>query len=517
MSGNHNILVLSDLHLGEALAPTASANIIRDLARAERHLVEFLDKYRRRRADGLPWKLIINGDMVDFLGICILPEKDSSSLPAAPDSDDREYGLGRRRDAACVKVGVVVDPHRSFFRALVRFIAAGNTVEIIVGNHDTEFCWPEVQEKFRHAMGEVWEGLPESSRPGAVDAKAVCGAIGFHPWFYHEPGVVWVEHGHQYDECCSFDYNLHPVDGDGVELITNVDTAAMRYVTNQIPGADPHGTEEWSFGGYLRLASGLGPRGAGRLARAYAHFTRALLSQWRTSRNRAVRRRRRAEHEAALAAMSRKHSLPLATLGELDSMHRRPVVTNLFRLMQVLMLDKILVGLTAILLTVAMLVVLPLSWAALGALGNALAAQLLLHRLDRSRTVDSAIPLQIMPARIIEKIDARFVIMGHSHLPRAEQLAESADMEPRWYFNTGTWMPTGKQGLLRTFTHVVLRRGSRGPTAQLCQWRDGASRAFTPDRTPVLEPRRTPAADERPALPQTVLPPTQEPEVATAA
>jgi len=65
MGTPHNILVISDVHLGEDLRPGGEA--LEHVARAERGLVAFLRYYTRSRLDGLPWKLVVNGDLVDLL------------------------------------------------------------------------------------------------------------------------------------------------------------------------------------------------------------------------------------------------------------------------------------------------------------------------------------------------------------------------------------------------------------------------------------------------------------------
>lgn len=477
MSSTHNILVISDLHLGEDLNPTAPQESTRDLHVTESQLTDFLSKYTRRRADGRPWRLVINGDMVDFLSICVFPGEHPSLVNVEHSDDEREHGFDRRRDAACAKVEAGVTRHPEFFRALLRFMAAGNAVEIICGNHDAEFCWIEVQEALRESMGRMWRTMPESLRVGALSDDGMRQALRFHAWFYYEPGVAWIEHGHQYDECCSFEYNLNPVDPAGKVIIANVDTAGLRYMTNQIPEVSPHGTEEWSFGGYLRFALGLGLGGALRLGRGYYRFTTKLISEWRASRVGTTRRARSAIHHQRLQALGKATRLSVRTLETLDSMQRPPVITNLRRLMQVLMLDRLLISMTMILAIVGMLALLPLWWTLALSAGLVLGTRALTHRLSRNRIIDATLPLQIVPFRILEHVDARFVVFGHTHVPIAHRLDDR-----RWYFNTGTWMPSGRPGILRAFTHVVIRHGASGPTAALCQWRDGASRAFTPER-----------------------------------
>ena len=83
-------------------------------------------------------------------------------------------------------------------------------------------------------------------------------------------------------------------------------------------------------------------------------------------------------------------------------------------------------------------------------------------------------PLKVVPERILARIDAQYCIFGHTHKP-LRMGVEGGGV----YLNTGTWLPSGKPGLLRAFTHVMIRHGATGASAELMQWRDGASRPFT--------------------------------------
>ncbi|MEM9490760.1 MAG: hypothetical protein AAGC55_16550, partial [Myxococcota bacterium] len=414
--------------------------------------------------------------------------------------EEKTYGLDRRLDAARIKLDAVVERHPDFFQALARFLAAGNRIEIVAGNHDTEFCWPEVQQAFCDGVVRTWRTMPEASRPGARGADDLRAAIGFHVWFYYEPGVAWIEHGHQYDECCSFEYNLNPADTSGQTIISNVDSAAVRYVTNQIADVNPHGTDEWSMGGYLRLAAGMGWRGAVDLACGYYRFAATLISEWRAARIGHERRQRRAVHHERLRALSETTPLSLSALRDLDAIQRPPVITNLRRLMKVLMLDKLLVGITSLLLIVTAFAALPLYLAALATVAVTVGARMSSAWLSRGRNVDSSVPLEIVPSRILEHVDARFVVFGHTHIAVAQPLdarLPADDPGQRWYYNTGTWIPNGKPGFLHAFTHVMIRHTANGPVGTLCQWRDRASRAFTPGWTPSLG---APTMEPTPAL-----------------
>src|SRR6187397_2626215 len=69
-----NTLVISDLHLGEDLSPVATEASRLHVDIVERQLCAFLRHYTRRREGGLPWRLVVNGDLIDFLSISIGPE-----------------------------------------------------------------------------------------------------------------------------------------------------------------------------------------------------------------------------------------------------------------------------------------------------------------------------------------------------------------------------------------------------------------------------------------------------------
>jgi hypothetical protein len=72
---------------------------------------------------------------------------------------------------------------------------------LLPGNHDIELQWPQV-----HAVIRTYVGRALASRPGA-DPKAL-ERLRIEPWFHHEPGRIWIEHGCQYDPECAFRYPL---------------------------------------------------------------------------------------------------------------------------------------------------------------------------------------------------------------------------------------------------------------------------------------------------------------------
>jgi len=457
-----NILIISDLHLGEDVKPY-SVRHLRHLARLERELEDFLDHYTRARDDDRPWRLIVNGDMVDFMSVCLLPSAEEDSR-----AEERRFGLGTGPLETKRKLEMVVQRHPGVFRKLARFVAAGNQLVIILGNHDVEFHWAVVQDTFKEALYRFACEDGELARP-EIEAR-----ISFHPWFYCERDLLYVEHGHQYDDYCSFDYILNPEAPrreDGILL--SIGHAAIRYFVNLIPDMDPHGQEEWTLLGYLRWALGQGLRGLVRLIYYYCLMIWRLLGLWRELRERALDLKRRQEHFARLKQLAERYQIDEQTLLRLEALKRPMVLRDFFALIQMLFLDRFALGVLWLGATVVSLVeapglwkpVLPLLWTAGALMCNQL--------LSRRRDLDPAKKLARVPQAIRQIVKTPYVVFGHSHDPVAQPLEDGA-----WYFNTGTWVPAERPGLLHAFTHLLIRRTGEGARAELCQWRNGGSALY---------------------------------------
>jgi hypothetical protein len=356
-------------------------------------------------------------------------------------------------------------------------------VGIVVGNHDVEFHWPVVQDTFKQGVARLWSELEHALREGAPTAEAITAAIDFHPWFYYRENLCWVEHGHQYDTYCSFDHFLEPVEPDKDKVMMSLGGAAYRYVSNHVAGADPHQQEDWNALGYVRFSIGLGLRGLWRMARGYLGFVLRCLSVWRLLVSRKARAGLAARvegHRRRLRELAVTSRLKEDILVALDNLRQRPVFTRLGRLVMAVMLDRLALLVLTSVLALACVVLLPTLWSALAVVGLFGAAYGAAHALSLARGHTSPEEnMKTVPQKIREYVRAPFVVFGHSHHPLALKLDGGG-----WYFNTGTWVATEKPGLLRAFTHLVIREGENGPSASLCQWRDGRSLAFAPEARP---------------------------------
>ncbi len=449
-----DLLVISDLHLGEDVGAMSR----RTLA-LEQELVDFLDYHR---TEGPRWNLVINGDMLELAGILLLPSEVGWIDGSHP--HDRSYGLGSVPDAAAIKMQAIVDHHPEVFRALARFVGEGHTLSVVIGNHDAELHWPEVQRVFVDALVAGW-----ADQRGEADRslESLREGILFHHWFFHDPGVAWIEHGHQYDPYCSFEHVLAPAT-DQREIDPNIGYLVLRYIMSRVDGDLYHAAGKGFFGligVWLRQK----PRHITGLFRGYVDMSRRLVEHCLgRDRDRLASR----EEQASLRRAQLATSLGAERLMAVEQLWMPPVVADLKRLLRALMLDRLTLMLAVPLLCLTILVLpesLRLPALALGLpvlVGWAWLA---------SGPREPMHPGEIMRARareLLKLTGVPYVVMGHSHQPCNEHGEGGA------YLNTGTWVPHADP---RTaFTHVRIQRRGAQVQARLCQWRDGASQTFEP-------------------------------------
>lgn len=466
MSGPYNLLVISDLHLGEDLG--ASRGRSRHVDETEAALIAFLDHYAAARQGGLPWALVINGDMVDFLGVHLAP----GDVGVEGSADDLTFGFGASEVAARAKLTRVVERHRAFFGALARFLAADHALHLVVGNHDAEFHWPEVQADFRAAIAR--ELPPERA---GVEA-----AIAFHPWFWYEPGVAWIEHGHQYDGYCSFEDPLYPENpGTPGVLEENLGTAAMRYLGNHLP-VSPDATNDLSFVEYLTLIANSQSEARWKFVGGYAAVVRALGSQWLARMRDPDAFRARKEHRRErMKEISLASSLRLATLERLHRLRRPPVFMNLLRWVRSIMLGRLILTVVALAMVPFVMVLIPWVGVWFAVAFASVVAVLHLWLAWGRENVDPTEEMRKTAHKVHLLVRTPVVSFGHSHVPLAHRLGRNG-----WYFNSGSW--AGGAERPNAFTHLLVVRAGDRVRASLCRWRGGESRELRAESPRVERP-----------------------------
>jgi UDP-2,3-diacylglucosamine pyrophosphatase LpxH len=221
----YQLIIISDLHLSEGWNPETKRLSRNEDFFFDLNFQRFLQHLSKRaERGGYRFKLVINGDFVDFLQFIRTPDGDS--IDGEPITKrEKVIGFGTTTIKTLWKLKVLMNGHWIFFSALKEFISRGNEVIIIPGNHDIEWTIPEVQSRF---IEKLSEDVSEEKK------AAFRSRIRFVPWFYFDHNLsVFVEHGSQYDELNSFDHFLCPYRRDGT-MDLPAGSFFVRYLFNRV-------------------------------------------------------------------------------------------------------------------------------------------------------------------------------------------------------------------------------------------------------------------------------------------
>jgi UDP-2,3-diacylglucosamine pyrophosphatase LpxH len=246
-----DIVVVSDLHLGEGIQSTEHRYVPNEDFFYDAQFSRFLDELKRcysGRPEDL--KLVFNGDTFDFLTVTSVPDDaEAESRRFRVSSFEKRFGLNPSAKKSVYKLDRIVNGHLRFFTALAGFVADGFRVEIIRGNHDLELFFPEVKQRLMEHLSLLDERL---------DLLAIESRVGFHDWFYLEKGRVYIEHGNQYDAGNSIRYPFHPIlppkhhtsEKDRI-LDYPLGSIFVRFFYNRVRLLDPYSPRIASFDHYL--------------------------------------------------------------------------------------------------------------------------------------------------------------------------------------------------------------------------------------------------------------------------
>ncbi len=462
----HNLLVLSDVHLGSELVFHVRPDAPRRTGSSERRdrdLIALLDWYRTNRAGQRPWRLLIGGDLIDFTGMSV--SSPGADIVTELTAEEVAHGLGGAVDHALAKLHMVLAHHAEVVLALATFVAAGNQLVIVPGNHDADWHWAELQSEFRERLAAL----------GAFSTDQVR----FAPWFYYEEGLIYLEHGHQYDAYCSHDHVLYPVSPrDPQRTTSSLSDVLVRYVVRPTRGMTEGGHDRMSALDYLRFALSLGVSGTARLAHRFSRANRALFELWREHVSEAAKRARH-EHERRMRALSEASRISFERLLELAGLQRPPLTRSFSAIAGGMMLDQIAIALASSL-------AFALVFAGFDSPALALTASLLVFALlllarrtwFARQTVEPSAGLRESSAHVSRLFPAPFVVMGHTHLPEVEAAGPEST-----YVNLGAWaeeetIDGSSPALPATRTHFVLIHREHGASAELLTWEQGAPRPF---------------------------------------
>jgi UDP-2,3-diacylglucosamine pyrophosphatase LpxH len=468
----HNYLIVSDLHFGEDLLPGISTEKRDTVELGARQFCGFLTHFAARKEGGLPWRLVIAGDLFDFMSLVVPADAVAQRRVSR---DERLWGANRSGAASVERMRAIGRKHAAVLRAMWEFVLAGHEIDIIVGNHDIELLQDEVVQ----CLAQLFVVISNERNPlMSSDAKrrVALARIRVVPWYIYEAGLVWIEHGHQYDEACSFEYALAPWHlGTTGEFLMNVDYAAVRYLATTAPELDAHGAEQWSTVGYVRYAASHG--GVRAFVKSYVAFAASMFHAQRLHRSNKHRELRRQCHQSQIAKVAHASGLDESVVLRIDRLSRAPLTMSWRRLIAMLALDVWGVLALAGVAVLLLLVLAPWYWILLGGAGTVLGARALLQRYAATH-VASQLPMRRIPEQIAATVDAPVIVFGHTHDPLRLELANGVV-----YLNCGTWLPATRPGLMRSFTFVRVLVASADAAdssrAEMMQWTDGDVRRFT--------------------------------------
>jgi len=244
---DHNLIILSDFHISGGKLPGSGKYRPTENFFYDKEFGRFIDFLIKTRGE-LPWKMIINGDFLDVIRLTDCPAKDQfrewedllKSIgidKEISESDvtehERKFGLKTHEYKSVWKLDFIAKAHPEVFSSLGRFVADGNSLVLIKGNHDIEFCWPGFQELFVQIL---WREL--QPKPTPAQAEAISNRISFIDEAYVIEDSIYIEHGHQYEDITYLQSNLMPWDEN--QLFLPFGSFMNRYFLNKAEKVAPY-------------------------------------------------------------------------------------------------------------------------------------------------------------------------------------------------------------------------------------------------------------------------------------
>jgi UDP-2,3-diacylglucosamine pyrophosphatase LpxH len=439
----YNLLVVSDLHLGEGVDPESGKYARQEDFLFDDAFARFLHYHewikRQPRFGGRPWMLIFNGDLFDFPQVDALPEEGEPLVRVKGvarykdlSGDERNFGLGTSEKESDWKLGRIARGHPSFFAALGWFVAHGNHVAVVKGNHDLELHWPAVQRRFVAEADRAYTQQRQMLGEGPSITRAkIEECTRFYPWFYYEPDRVYIEHGGQYESSSHIPDYLNPLSCENPAYLQALwGNLFVRYLFNQIEDVHPFADNVKPPVRYLAWAFNKDPlmtlklivtRGSVFL-RAFRNVTRAALGTTPVCRQ---------------PEQSDLVPLPPEVMQEIAELAQRQAENSRREWIGGMLLIALALA-VVVCAIVAGAGLLGGNWAG-GAIWAGVAVVFFVARCIVRSRVPSFEDLMLRVAQDLERIlkpphAVRYIVLGHDHAADIER------MKNAWYVNTGTWV-----------------------------------------------------------------------------
>ena len=331
----YDYLLLSDIHLGSDIVPHvrpwAATSWLLQEAEIDARLIALIDHYREACTPGRRFRLVIVGDFLDLVGVSLTPRHEDVSTP--PTREEELHGLGSASDHVVRKVEAIAARHPNVFRALLRFIEAGHQLVLVRGNHDIELHWRAAQ---RALLDAILVDAPVERR------DELARSIRISPWFYAVEGLLYAEHGHEFDAMCSYGDPLLPTcPRDPRRIRSTPFSVLLRHIARPTRGLSSAAYDYVGMSAYARLLTQLGVSGSARIAVRYVRASRRLISECFTrALDGGKRRMQRAQ--GMLKRFAEQTGIEPARLEALRALYVAPAAHSLDDVTRSLYLDRVL-------------------------------------------------------------------------------------------------------------------------------------------------------------------------------
>lgn len=422
---NCNLAVLSDLHICEGYDQHRAAYSPSEHFFSDEAFGGLLRQLHRNNASsGRSLKLIINGDFIDFVRARSVPDDKERQLFTRYfrrlrlltheenfeiHPQENRFGLRTDEYKSVWKLYRISRGHPVIFEALAEFLALGNRLVIIKGNHDLEFFWPAVQAEFIKLLAAKIKKFLPDRRAFLERCDLIRASVEFCQRAYIIENQLYIEHGHQYEKMTRAERELARNDR---ELHLPPGSVLNRYMINAIEHLAP-------------LVTRVG--GNGKIVRTFI-----AMHRWRALR------------------LLMRH-FPIATRMLLRG-HKRVALYLFMEFLPYLMA----------LGYAGFAIVLPALWQAYadwishhtGPFGLLITERLSLNLLlcfglfgsirqllrllapDLKFKFQDAVNKAKGRTRQVQAQMRKFIVLGHTHKPEVLRLEDNW-----WYVNTGSWVP----------------------------------------------------------------------------
>jgi UDP-2,3-diacylglucosamine pyrophosphatase LpxH len=329
--------IVGDLHLCEAEPPNKRHPLWKKFKTKEfffDHEFSVFLRHAQKSADGKSVELILNGDIFDFDSVTSFPETAHYNVSWL----ESRRGLDPEKEKSLYKIDVILRDHPEWVRGMSQFIKDDNKVVFIIGNHDLELNWLEVQKRILDAFS-----LTEGERR----------RVRFVEWFYISNKDTLVEHGHQYDPFCASKDPVNPVVVDYNRLMVRMPFGdlACRYLSNGMGFFNPHVDSNflltaWGFTKvYFKYMLRAQP------ALIWTGFWGSLVIFIQTIRYNTLEARQNAlTIEDRIDEIAKKSNATPRMVREMQALFSQPIANSPLKIMRELWLDRAFMVLLALFL-----------------------------------------------------------------------------------------------------------------------------------------------------------------------